>query len=35
MDYAENESVALRITEIEHCLLIYKSDMDKSKRAAA
>ena len=35
MDCAENESAALCITEIEQCLLIYKKDMDKSKRAAA
>ena len=36
MDCAENESVdQLYITEIEQCLLIYKKEMGKFKRAVA
>ena len=35
MDCVENESVALCITEIEQCLLIYKKDVGKSKQAVA
>ena len=36
MDCAENESdVLLFITETEQCLVIYKEEMGKSKRAMA
>ena len=35
MDCAENESVALFITEIEQCLLIYKKEIGKYTQAMA